>query len=176
MKEGKILAIGFGNRVVVARVAAVLIPGSAPIRRFKAEAARAGRLANATQGRKCRSMVLLDSGYLILSAVHADTLCERLETLPDEEGKASGRIVSSRVLSILVAGSSSMDRLRAEARKAGRLVDITGGRKCRSLVLLDTGILILSPIHPDTLGTRLESLERKLQEGRHENEGDFSHG
>jgi len=168
MEERTALPIGFGNRVIASRVVAILIPGSAPIRRFKSESARAGRLANATHGRKCRAMVLLDSGHLVLSAVHPDTLCRRLETLPDEEEPAAGRVVSSRVVSVLVAGSSSMHRLRGEAGKAGRLVDITGGRKCRSIMLLDSGAVVLSPVHPDTLCQRLESLNGQLQDSRQE--------
>ena len=71
---------GFGNMVMASRIVAILGPGSAPMRRLREEAKKAGRLVDATQGRKCRSMLVADSGHIILSAVQPETLCQRYET------------------------------------------------------------------------------------------------
>jgi len=154
--EKRTLAIGFGNRVIAARVVAILVPGSSPIRKLKAQAARDCRFANATQGRKCRSVVLTDSGHLLLSAVHPETLCQRFETLACGEEDGAGRVVASRVVAVLSAASASASRLRAQAREAGRLVDTTRGHKCRSILLLDSGVAVLSTVHPETICQRLE--------------------
>ncbi len=83
--EGRLINIGFGNTVVSHRVVAVVMPGSAPMKRLREKATRADRLINATQGRKTRSIIITDSNHVILSAVHADTLSLRLNgnhTLP----------------------------------------------------------------------------------------------
>ena len=78
--EGRLINIGFGNTVVSHRVVAVVMPGSAPMKRLREKATRADRLIDATQGRKPRSIIITDSNHVILSAVHADTLSLRLNS------------------------------------------------------------------------------------------------
>ena len=75
-----VLNIGFGNVVIHARLVAILTPGPNPVRRLRDEARKAGRLVDATHGRKCRSVLLCDSGHLILSSIQPETLCQRYET------------------------------------------------------------------------------------------------
>jgi regulator of extracellular matrix RemA (YlzA/DUF370 family) len=83
----KLLNVGYGNLVVASRVVAVVGPGAAPIRRLREEAGKRGKLVDATQGRKTRSVIIIDSDHVVLSAVHAETLALRLETRAgDEEG------------------------------------------------------------------------------------------
>lgn len=162
MAENYALNVGFGNRVIVSRVVGILVPGSAPMRRLREGAQKAGKLAHATHGRKCRSILLMDSGHLILSSVHPDTLCGRFDTLSFEAEENGSKVVASRVVAILVTGSSSTDRMKADAKKAGRIVDATRGRKCRSILLTDSGHLILSAVHPDTISNRYETFCREI--------------
>jgi regulator of extracellular matrix RemA (YlzA/DUF370 family) len=74
-----LLNIGFGNVVAVERVVAVVTPGSAPVKRMKDWARDAGKLVDATQGRRTRAVIVTDSGHIILSAVAAETITQRLE-------------------------------------------------------------------------------------------------
>lgn len=53
----QLLNIGFGNSIVLSRVVTILTPGSAPMKRLKDEAKAAGRLVDATQGRKGRLLL-----------------------------------------------------------------------------------------------------------------------
>jgi len=76
--EGRLINIGFGNTVVSRRVVAVVMPGSAPMKRLREKATQADRLIDATHGRKTRSIIITDSNHVILSAVHTDTLSMRL--------------------------------------------------------------------------------------------------
>jgi extracellular matrix regulatory protein A len=76
--EARLINIGFGNTVVSHRVVAVVMPGSAPMKRLREKASQADRLVDATQGRKTRSIIITDSNHVILSAVHAETLSLRL--------------------------------------------------------------------------------------------------
>lgn len=80
MKRKEVLNIGYANTVLASRIVAVLVPGSSPIRRFKEQTRKEGRLVDVTHGRKCRSLVLTDSGHLFLSSVQVDTLAQRLES------------------------------------------------------------------------------------------------
>lgn len=79
MAKRGVLNIGHGNVVIRSRLVAILVPGPNPVRRLRDEARKAGRLVDATHGRKCRSVLLCDSGHLILSAIQAETLCQRYE-------------------------------------------------------------------------------------------------
>ncbi len=81
--------------VLASRLIAVLMPGSSPMRRLREEAKAAGRLIDATHGRKCRAMLLVDSGHLILSAVQPDTLCQRYEAINLESENFEMEVVSS---------------------------------------------------------------------------------
>ncbi len=74
----KLLNIGFGNVVVAERVVAIVSPNSAPMRRLKDQAKQAGKLIDASQGRKTRSIIVTDSDHVILSGIQPDTLAQRL--------------------------------------------------------------------------------------------------
>ncbi len=75
--QKQLLNLGFGNFVVAARVIAVVNPASSPMRRLREDAKQEGRLVDATQGRKTRSLVITDSNHVILSAVQAETMRQR---------------------------------------------------------------------------------------------------
>jgi len=73
----RLLNVGFGNVVSARRVIAIVATDSAPVRRLKDEAKEAGRLVDASQGRKTRAIVVMDSGHVVLSALQAETLAQR---------------------------------------------------------------------------------------------------
>ena len=64
----KLINIGFGNIVSANRVIAIVSPESAPIKRIVQEARDAGRLIDATYGRRTRAVVIMDSDHVVLSA------------------------------------------------------------------------------------------------------------
>lgn len=70
----QLLNIGFGNLVIAERVVALFNPTSSPMRRLREDAKQAGRLVDATQGRKTRCIIVMDSGHVILSAVQPETI------------------------------------------------------------------------------------------------------
>jgi extracellular matrix regulatory protein A len=74
----QLLSVGFENFVAADRVTAVLGCQSAPLRRLLQEYRTNGRLVDATQGRRMRALLLLDSGYLVASALTPETLARRL--------------------------------------------------------------------------------------------------
>jgi regulator of extracellular matrix RemA (YlzA/DUF370 family) len=74
----KLLNIGYGNVVLASRVVAVVSPQSSPMRRLREEASERGKLVDATQGRRTRSILVTDSDHVILSAVNPETIASRL--------------------------------------------------------------------------------------------------
>ena len=77
MSKERTISLGFGNFVVASRVVGIINPASSPMRRLREDARTEGRLVDATQGRKTRSIIITDSNHVILSAILPDTLGQR---------------------------------------------------------------------------------------------------
>ena len=77
-RPAQLLNIGYGNLVLATRVIAIVSPQSAPMKRLREEAAQRGKLIDATQGRRTRSILVTDSDHVILSAVNPETVAGRL--------------------------------------------------------------------------------------------------
>ena len=80
----QLINIGFGNRIAVLRIISIIAPHSAPVKRLKDEAKAEGLLVDATQGRRTRSVIVMDSRHVILSAVNVDTISQRYDALKDK--------------------------------------------------------------------------------------------
>jgi regulator of extracellular matrix RemA (YlzA/DUF370 family) len=72
-----LINIGFGNVVQASRVIAVVSPGGVPMKRLREEARDQGKLIDATAGRRTRSIIISDSGHVILSSQHTETIAQR---------------------------------------------------------------------------------------------------
>jgi regulator of extracellular matrix RemA (YlzA/DUF370 family) len=66
------------------RVVAIINPSSAPLRRLREEARAAGLLVDATQGRKTRAVLIMDSKHVIISAIQPETISSRFEDAAPE--------------------------------------------------------------------------------------------
>lgn len=73
----KLINIGFGSMISAARVLAVVAPDSAPIKRVVQEARERGMLIDASYGRKTKSVILMDTDHVILSAITPEAVSAR---------------------------------------------------------------------------------------------------
>ena len=64
----KLVNIGFGNMISDIKIVSVVGPESAPIKRLVRDAQDKGMLIDATYGRRTRSVIIADSGHVVLSA------------------------------------------------------------------------------------------------------------
>lgn len=76
----QLINIGFGNIVSVDRIISIVSPESAPIKRIVQEAKDSKMAIDATYGRRTRSVIIMDSGHVILSAVQPETVAGRVES------------------------------------------------------------------------------------------------
>ena len=83
----KLINIGFGSMIAAGRVLAVVDPDSAPIKRVMQEAKERGMLIDASYGRKTKSVILMDTDHVILSAFPPETLSARWMDKQDHEGE-----------------------------------------------------------------------------------------
>ncbi len=77
----QLINIGFGNTAMADRIIAVVNTGSSPARKLKELAKDAGRLIDVTEGRRTRSLLVMDSNHVILSSIQPDTISQRLAAL-----------------------------------------------------------------------------------------------
>lgn len=75
----RLINIGYGNMISDLRLVSVVSPDSAPIKRLIQESRDKGLLIDATYGRKTRSVVIMDSSHVILSAIQPETIASRHE-------------------------------------------------------------------------------------------------
>ena len=79
----KLINIGFGSMLSAARVLAMVEPDSAPIKRIVQEAKERGMLIDASYGRSTKSVILMDTDHVILSAMTPAQLTEQWEQKED---------------------------------------------------------------------------------------------
>ena len=86
----KFINVGFGNMVSANRIVAIASPDSAPIKRLISDAKDDNRIIDVSCGRRTRAIIITDSEHVILSAIAAETITNRLsiddtEADPEEE-------------------------------------------------------------------------------------------
>jgi len=86
----KLVAIGFGNLISLDRIISIVSPESAPIKRMIQDVREKGLLIDASFGRSTRSVIIMDSGNVILSALPPETLAVRIDGKMIEEEKDDG--------------------------------------------------------------------------------------
>ncbi len=79
LQTRRLISVGYGNLVVASRVVAIVSPNASPMRRLRREASERGKLVDATEGRRTRSILVTDSDHVVLSAINPDTLAARVE-------------------------------------------------------------------------------------------------
>ena len=73
----KLINVGYGNVVNTDKIVSVLSPDSAPIKRMIQKGKDSGNVLDATQGRKTKSVIVMDSGHVVLSALMPETIATR---------------------------------------------------------------------------------------------------
>lgn len=73
-----LLHIGFGNMINAEKMIAVLLPDSAPVKRLVQKGKEDGSVVDATQGRKTKSVLLMENNRVILSALTPETIALRI--------------------------------------------------------------------------------------------------
>lgn len=81
----KLISIGFGNLVSAAKIVSIVSPESAPIKRMIQEVREKGLLIDASFGRSTKSVIVMDSGNVVLSALPPETLAARCEERTEGE-------------------------------------------------------------------------------------------
>ncbi len=68
-------------------------------------------------------------------------------------------VAIERVVALACPDSAPMKRLVQDAKDDGRAIDVTCGRRTRSIIITDSEHVILSAIQTETIAGRLENRE-----------------
>lgn len=81
---GTLMNVGFGNLVNTEKIISVVSTDAAPIRRMIQTARDEGKAVDATCGRKTKSVLIMESGHMVLSALSTDTIAARINGKKNE--------------------------------------------------------------------------------------------
>ncbi|MGI6462428.1 MAG: DUF370 domain-containing protein [Clostridiales bacterium] len=73
----QLLNIGYGSFLSKEKILVILTPDSAPIKRIIQDSRERGLLIDASFGRKTKSVIVMDSSHVILSALAPEQLIIR---------------------------------------------------------------------------------------------------
>ena len=74
----RLINVGFGNMILDRRIVALISPESAPAKRAVSEAKDSGRIIDCTSGRRTKSIIITDTDHVVLSALNADVIAQRI--------------------------------------------------------------------------------------------------
>ncbi|MDO5132813.1 MAG: DUF370 domain-containing protein [Eubacteriales bacterium] len=74
MAFSRLIHVGFGNIVNAGKIIAIVSPDSAPVRRLVSQAKNDGRVIDTTQGRKTKSVIIMENDRIVLSALLPETI------------------------------------------------------------------------------------------------------
>lgn len=86
----KLLNIGFGNLVQADKIIAIVSPDSAPVKRIIQESKDRSMCIDATYGRRTRSVIIMDSDHVVLSAIQPETVAGRADVQPEDDDSLMG--------------------------------------------------------------------------------------
>lgn len=79
-----LIHVGFGNVINADKIISIVSPDAAPIKRLVQKAKENGTAIDATQGRKTRSVIIMENQQVVLSALLPETIVGRTEMGDDE--------------------------------------------------------------------------------------------
>ncbi len=68
----------------------------------------------------------------------------------------SNILAMNRVIAIISPNSAPTKRTIQEGRNKGQLIDMTSGRRTKSVIFTDSGHIVLAALAPETIAGRLQ--------------------
>ena len=87
--QAEFVPVGYGGAIAVNRVLVIARPDSAPIKRMVRLATKEGRIINLTYVRKAKTVIVLDSGHIVLAAFQPTSILRRISEYRARGGSLS---------------------------------------------------------------------------------------
>lgn len=86
------VGVGYGNYVAVDKIVALVSANSKPVRQMIRNAREQGILIDATVGKRMRTVIIMASNQIVISANTVRTILQRLNLPPDKDALHSRMI------------------------------------------------------------------------------------
>ena len=73
-------------------------------------------------------------------------------------------VAVDRVVALASPDSAPIKRLIQDSKDDGRAIDVTCGRRTRSVIIMDSDHIVLSPLQPETVAGRIGERGRDTDE------------
>lgn len=77
-------------------------------------------------------------------------------------------VAADKVVAIVSPDSAPIKRLMQDAKDSGRVIDVSCGRRTRSVIITDSEHVIFSAIQSETIANRLDNEDAEETEGDEE--------
>lgn len=91
----QLINIGYGNMISVSRIISIVSPDAAPVKRMIQNARDKSMLIDASCGRKTKSVIVTDSGHIVLSAIQPETVAHRINNIDNSADIETGEEIKS---------------------------------------------------------------------------------
>ena len=81
----RVMSVGAGSLVDAGRIVSAAAPDSAPLKRLVQDAKEEGSAIDLCQGKKCRSVLILENGMVVLSAFEMENIERKLKEASEEK-------------------------------------------------------------------------------------------
>lgn len=102
----RLIHVGFGNIVNTDKIIAIVSPESAPIKRLVQKAKETGLAIDATQGRRTKSVLVMENSQIVLSALLPETIAGRAQALWPEDEKRTVKKMQNKGILMVISGFS----------------------------------------------------------------------
>lgn len=73
-------------------------------------------------------------------------------------------VLDERIVAVISPDSAPAKRIVSEAKDDSRIIDCTGGRRTKSVIVTDSDHVVLSALTPEALGNRLNGAKNDNNE------------
>ena len=73
-------------------------------------------------------------------------------------------VAADRIIAVVAPDSAPARRMVQDARDTGRVIDATSGRRTRSVIIMDSDHIVLSPLQPETVAGRIGERDKGTDE------------
>ena len=68
-------------------------------------------------------------------------------------------VATDRIVTLVTPESAPIKRMIQDAKDAGRVIDVSCGKKTKSVIITDSEHIILSAVKTETIAMRLEGID-----------------
>ena len=164
------ILLGFGNRLPKDNVIGLFGVDSKPMKRFISKKGREKKLVDAADGKKRKCLVLTEDDFIVLTAISASTLRNRIKggSIRAMKGIISlgneNYMPTNKIIGVFQIKSEPIKKYIKQKRASEEVIDATSGKMTRSVILTTNFYPVLSSLSAEALAKRINEQNEANQD------------